>query len=208
MCTLIISRDPEARWPVLLASTRDEFRSRAWDPPDEWWPQEHPGVIGGRDREAGGTWLAVNPQARRVAVILNRIEPTGVSDREARSRGALPLIAAARGSEAIAPEDVGEVARAIFGEARGRMRVELSEPMNRRMGGTGMAGGGVGADAPPPHGFRYADRGFVGYGSPDYATPAEEGYGSRDDGGASYPGTGSAQGGGGAGHAEAGSGGG
>jgi hypothetical protein len=106
MCTLIISLDPEARWPVLLASTRDEFRSRAWQTPREWWAEEYPGVLGGRDEEAGGTWLAVNPEARRVAVILNRIEPTALSEREARSRGALPLVAAAGGSEGIAAEDV------------------------------------------------------------------------------------------------------
>jgi Transport and Golgi organisation 2 len=106
MCTLILSLDPAARWPVLLATTRDEFRSRAWQPPAEWWPEEYPGVIGGRDREGGGTWLAANPDKRRVAVILNRIEPTGLSDREARSRGELPLVAAAHGSEAIAAEDL------------------------------------------------------------------------------------------------------
>jgi hypothetical protein len=106
MCTLIVALDPDARWPVLLASTRDEFRSRAWDPPGEWWPEEYPDVIGGRDREAGGTWLAVNPGKRRIAVILNRIEPTALSDQEARSRGALPLIGAAQGNEAVAGEDL------------------------------------------------------------------------------------------------------
>jgi hypothetical protein len=106
VCTLIISLDPEARWPVLLASTRDEFRSREWQAPAEWWPEGHPGLIGGRDREAGGTWLAVNPGERRVAVILNRIEPTGPSKSEARSRGELPLIAAADGGEAIAAQDL------------------------------------------------------------------------------------------------------
>ncbi|HEY1284694.1 MAG TPA: NRDE family protein [Solirubrobacterales bacterium] len=106
MCTLIVSIEPGSRWPVLLASTRDEFRSRGWDPPSEWWPEEHPGVIGGRDREAGGTWLAANPAERRVAAILNRIEPTGLSDSEAQSRGALPVIAAGGGSEAIADQDL------------------------------------------------------------------------------------------------------
>jgi hypothetical protein len=109
VCTLILSLDPDGRWPVLLASTRDEFRSRAWDPPAEWWPEEHPGVVGGRDWEAGGTWLAVNPGEGRVAVVLNRIEPTGLSDREAGSRGKLPLIAAGEGAEAIAGHDVGRV---------------------------------------------------------------------------------------------------
>lgn len=109
MCTLIISLEPGGGWPVLVASTRDEFRSRAWEPPAEWWPDEHPGVIGGRDLEAGGTWLAANPRARRVAVILNRIEPTGLSDDEARSRGELPLLAASQGGEAIAGRDLSFV---------------------------------------------------------------------------------------------------
>jgi hypothetical protein len=106
VCTLILSLDPAGRWPVLLASTRDEFRSRAWDPPAEWWLEERPGVVGGRDRESGGTWLAVSPADGRIAVILNRIEPTGLSDREARSRGALPLVAVTGGPEAIAAEDL------------------------------------------------------------------------------------------------------
>jgi hypothetical protein len=105
MCTLILALDPKARWPVLLASTRDEFRSRAWHPPAEWWPDEHPELVGGRDEEAGGTWLAVSREARRVAVVLNRIEPTELPDDEARSRGELPLIAAGGGNEAVAAED-------------------------------------------------------------------------------------------------------
>jgi hypothetical protein len=106
MCTLILALDPAARWPVLIASTRDEFRSRAWQPPAEWWPEECPGVVGGRDEDAGGTWLAVNAEARRVAVVLNRIEPTELADAEAHSRGELPLIAAAGGNRAIAAEDL------------------------------------------------------------------------------------------------------
>jgi Transport and Golgi organisation 2 len=109
MCTLIISLDPGAAWPVLIASTRDEFRSRAWMPPGEWWPREHPGLIGGRDLEAGGTWLAVNPGERRIAVILNRIEPTALSDQEAQSRGELPLSAASQGAEAVSAQDLSLV---------------------------------------------------------------------------------------------------
>jgi hypothetical protein len=106
VCTLVLSLVPDGRWPVLLASTRDEFRSRAWDPPAEWWPDEHPNLVGGRDRQAGGTWLVVNPKEGRIAVVLNRIEPTGLSDCEAGSRGRLPLIAAAGGAEAVAAQDL------------------------------------------------------------------------------------------------------
>jgi hypothetical protein len=45
--------------------------------------------------------IAVSPADGRIAVILNRIEPTGLSDSEARSRGALPLVAVTGGPEPI-----------------------------------------------------------------------------------------------------------
>lgn len=106
MCTVIAAVDPGGEWDVLLAATRDEFRARAWDPPAAWWPEAQPGVVGGRDRRAGGTWLAVDAESRRAAVVLNRIEPSGVSEAEARSRGELPLLALAGGGEAIEAADL------------------------------------------------------------------------------------------------------
>ncbi len=63
-------------------------------------------MLGGRDRRAGGTWLAVDPERRRVAVVLNRIEPSGVGEEEARTRGELPLLALSAGEEALAAEDL------------------------------------------------------------------------------------------------------
>jgi hypothetical protein len=93
MCTAILSIEPGA--PVLLAGVRDELVDRAWEPPERYWP-DFPGVIGGRDLLAGGTWLAVEPAARRVACVLNgrgRMAPAG----SRRSRGVLPLEAAAQG---------------------------------------------------------------------------------------------------------------
>ena len=66
-------------------------------------------MIGGLDIESGGTWLAANPGERRVAVILNRIEPTGLTDETARSRGPLTLLAADEGAGAIAAEDLSLV---------------------------------------------------------------------------------------------------
>jgi hypothetical protein len=92
MCTAILSIEPGA--PVLLAGVRDELADRAWQPPGRYWP-DFPGLIGGRDLLAGGTWLAVAPAARRAACVLNgrgRMVPTGGSR---RSRGVLPLQAAA-----------------------------------------------------------------------------------------------------------------
>jgi len=90
MCTAILSIEPGA--PVLLAGVRDEFADRSWEPPGRHWP-DHPGLIGGRDLLAGGTWLAVAPAAQRAACVLNargRMAPAG----SRRSRGVLPLQAA------------------------------------------------------------------------------------------------------------------
>lgn len=104
MCTAILGIEPGR--PVLLAGIRDELADRAWQPPGRHWP-ELPGVIGGRDRQAGGTWLAVAPAARRAACVLNgrgQMAPAG----SRRSRGVLPLGAAAEGKLAhtdLAPFD-------------------------------------------------------------------------------------------------------
>jgi hypothetical protein len=75
---------------VLLAANRDEQFDRPWDPPGAWWP-ERPGVVAGRDRSAGGTWMGVNRHAVAAAV-LNRPGSLGPASGK-RSRGELPLIA-------------------------------------------------------------------------------------------------------------------
>jgi transport and Golgi organization protein 2 len=88
MCTVLLRFDPDAAWPVLFAAVRDEFSDRPWDPPAEHWP-DRPGLIGGRDREAGGTWLAVDPAGRSVTAVLNGRPPLPVDD--PLTRGTLPL---------------------------------------------------------------------------------------------------------------------
>jgi Transport and Golgi organisation 2 len=93
MCTVVLSLEPGA--PVLLAGFRDELADRAWQPPQRYWPG-YPDLIGGRDLLAGGTWLAVAPSARRAACVLNG-RGTMAPARSRRSRGVLPLQAAADG---------------------------------------------------------------------------------------------------------------
>lgn len=73
-----------------LLALRDEFVSRPFDPPSQWWP-EQPAVVGGRDRTAGGTWCASDPASGVTAVVLNRPEPR-VAIAGAPSRGVLPLL--------------------------------------------------------------------------------------------------------------------
>lgn len=79
---------------TLLLGVRDEFVDRSWEAPGRHWPGW--AVVGGRDLLAGGTWLAVEPDVRRVACVLNgRGRSAPVVDR--RSRGDLPLRAASNG---------------------------------------------------------------------------------------------------------------
>ncbi len=91
MCTVILLRRPGHAWPLLLAANRDERLDRAWDAPGEFWP-DRPGVLGGRDRTAGGTWMALGAHGV-VAAALNRPGSLGPAPGK-RSRGELPLDAA------------------------------------------------------------------------------------------------------------------
>ena len=74
-----------------LLAVRDEDPLREWDETGPWWPERYPGVIGIRDRRAGGAWLAANPAERRLAVLLNRADVGGLADDRAVSRGSLAL---------------------------------------------------------------------------------------------------------------------
>ncbi|MCU0887103.1 MAG: NRDE family protein [Rubritepida sp.] len=97
MCTVILLRRPGHAWPLCLAANRDERLDRPWDAPAEHWP----GLVGGRDRLGGGTWMAMNA-AGVVAAVLNRPGSLGPAPGK-RSRGELPLQAlAAPSAEAAA----------------------------------------------------------------------------------------------------------
>lgn len=90
MCTVILLCRQDHAWPLILAANRDEQVGRPWDAPGTWWP-DRPGVIGGRDREAGGTWMAASEHGV-VAAVLNRPGSLGPAPGK-RSRGELPLLA-------------------------------------------------------------------------------------------------------------------
>jgi Transport and Golgi organisation 2 len=84
---------PATAWPLLLAAVRDEFVDRSWDPPAAHWVASAPRLVGGRDRTAGGTWLAVRPDPPGVAAILNGVHVPPPAYGSRPSRGGLPLTA-------------------------------------------------------------------------------------------------------------------
>jgi hypothetical protein len=98
VCTVVISLAPAEPMPLLLLGFRDELTGRPWQPPARHWPGSP--LVGGRDEQAGGTWLAVHPQIPRVACILNG-RGAQAPPQSRRSRGDLPLRAAAEGQQAL-----------------------------------------------------------------------------------------------------------
>src|SRR5690348_1449684 len=88
MCTLVILRRPDHRWPVLIGANRDEMIDRPWRPPGRHWP-DRPEVVAGLDELAGGSWLGLNDHGV-VAGILNRRDSLG-PEAGKRSRGELVL---------------------------------------------------------------------------------------------------------------------
>jgi uncharacterized protein with NRDE domain len=83
MCTVLLRLAPGTAEPVVLGANRDELRARPTDDP----LAIAPGVFAGRDREAGGTWLAVSRDG--VAAVTNISGTPRIA--AARTRGTLPL---------------------------------------------------------------------------------------------------------------------
>lgn len=93
MCTVIVHVPEDPAAAIRLLAVRDEDPARAWDPLGAWWP-DRPSLVGVRDTRAGGAWLAADPEAARLAVVLNRADL--IDDSLATgSRGHIVLDAAA-----------------------------------------------------------------------------------------------------------------
>jgi uncharacterized protein with NRDE domain len=88
MCLLVLAIGVSERWPLVLASNRDEHRARATLPLARWTSDQGATVISGRDLLAGGTWLGCTPEGR-VAMLTNVREATALPAR--LSRGDLPI---------------------------------------------------------------------------------------------------------------------
>ncbi|MDP4299565.1 NRDE family protein [Leptothrix discophora] len=65
MCLVAWSIEQHARFPLVLASNRDEFHERP-TAGLAWWPAQADGrqILAGRDLQAGGTWLGLGSRGR------------------------------------------------------------------------------------------------------------------------------------------------
>lgn len=72
MCLLVAAFDTHPDYRLVLVGQRDEFHARPAAALD-WWP-DAPGVLAGRDLEAGGTWLGAGRDGR-LAVVTNYRAP-------------------------------------------------------------------------------------------------------------------------------------
>jgi len=84
MCLILAAWRTHPEFPLVMAANRDEFHARPTAPAGPW--AEDPRVLGGRDLEAGGSWLGVREDGR-FAAVTNVREPG--APKGVRSRGLL-----------------------------------------------------------------------------------------------------------------------
>lgn len=84
MCLILVAARVHAGFPLIVAANRDEYHARPSETAGFW--KDRPGILAGRDLEAGGTWMGVSRNGRFAAVTNYR----GGRDANAlESRGAL-----------------------------------------------------------------------------------------------------------------------
>lgn len=88
MCLLALTWQQLSAYPLLLAANRDEFHQRPTQAADFWTDQ--PDRAGGRDQEAGGSWLLATRQGRWAA-LTNVREGGRQPPVNARTRGDLVI---------------------------------------------------------------------------------------------------------------------
>lgn len=85
MCLIFLSLRQHPTYKLVLAANRDEFYARKTAPAEFW--SDHPYVLGGRDLQAGGTWMGITLQGR-ISLVTNYRDPRHI-DPNALSRGKL-----------------------------------------------------------------------------------------------------------------------
>jgi uncharacterized protein with NRDE domain len=85
MCLIFIALKQNPAYKLIVAANRDEFYQRK-TAAAHWWDNDQQ-VVGGKDLEAGGTWLGMNRNGR-ISMVTNFRDPKNIKA-QAPSRGHL-----------------------------------------------------------------------------------------------------------------------
>ena len=85
MCLATLALNAHPDWPLILVGNRDEFHARPAAPMSHWFDQP---ILGGRDLEAGGSWMGLGDN-NRFALVTNHRDLRRAKPDNARSRGNL-----------------------------------------------------------------------------------------------------------------------
>lgn len=85
MCLIFVSLNHHPAYKLIVAANRDEFYARKTEPASFW--RDHPNIVGGRDLEAMGTWMAMSKQGK-ISLVTNYRDLSNIKP-QAPSRGQL-----------------------------------------------------------------------------------------------------------------------
>jgi len=85
MCLIFISLNNHPNYKLIVAANRDEFYNRQTALAKYW--EDHADILGGRDLEAMGTWMAMT-KTGKIAMVTNYRDPNHINPK-APSRGKL-----------------------------------------------------------------------------------------------------------------------
>jgi uncharacterized protein with NRDE domain len=85
MCLIFLSLNNHPTYKLVIAANRDEFHHRKTAAADFW--SDYPDILGGRDLEAQGTWMAMT-RSGKISLLTNYRDPANINP-QAPSRGRL-----------------------------------------------------------------------------------------------------------------------
>lgn len=68
MCLIFLAINKHPKYKLIVAANRDEFYHRKTAAANYW--EDHPEILGGRDLEAGGSWMAMNTSGK-ISMVTN-----------------------------------------------------------------------------------------------------------------------------------------
>jgi uncharacterized protein with NRDE domain len=83
MCLIVFAYKSHPKYKLIFAANRDEFYDRPTEQANYW--KDHPGLLAGKDIQAGGTWMGIT-KTGRFAAITNFRDPKNIKE-NAPSRG-------------------------------------------------------------------------------------------------------------------------